>query len=135
MLYRRNNAFTLLKIKDRDIYGKQAAQLTFTTFSPLQPGLSKISYYIEEKNKKLYLFKKILSPYNTGETEGFDIIEDLESFTIEALYNNKWIKTWDSDINKGIPDEIRISLSFMAQGKVVTVFDVSQPKVEKTLNT
>lgn len=134
-VYRSNNAFTFLKIKDRDIYGKQAAQLTFTTFSPLQPGLSKISYYIEERNKRLYLFKKVSSPYDTGETEGFDIIEDLESFTVEALYNNTWVKTWDSDINKGIPEEIRISLSFLAQGREVTIFDISQPKVEKALST
>ena len=134
-VYRDNDAFTLLKIQDRDIYGKQAAQLTFTTFSPLQPGLSKISYYIEEKDKRLYLFKKVSSPYDTGETEGFDIIEDLESFKVEVLYNNIWVKTWDTEINKGIPEEIRISLTFMAKGRAVTIFDISQPKIEKALST
>lgn len=130
-----NNAFTFLKIKDRDIYGKQASELTFTTFSPLQPGLSKISYYIEERNKRLYLFKKVSSPYATGETEGFDIMEGLESFTVEAFYNDRWVKTWDSEINKGIPDEIRISLSFMAQERLLTIFDISKPKIEKALST
>lgn len=135
VLYRGSDALTFLKIQDRDIYGKQAAQLTFTTFSPLRPGLSKISYYIEEKDKKLYLFKKVASPHDQVETEGVDIVEDLESFAVEARYNNTWVRTWDTDINKSIPDEIRISLTVMSKEREVTIFDISQPKVEKTLST
>lgn len=134
-VYRADNALTSLKIQDRDIYGKQAAQLTFTTFSPLLPGLSRISYYIEEKDGILSLFKKVSSPYRAEEAEGIDIIEGLESFTVEARYNDAWVKTWDTDINKGIPDEIRISISVLLKGRVVTFFDVSQPKIGKALST
>jgi general secretion pathway protein J len=134
-VYRGDNALTFLKIQDRDIYGKQATQLTFTTFSPLLPGLSKISYYIEEKDGTLSLFKKVSSPYSTEESEGIDIIEGLESFTVEARYDDAWVKTWDTDINKGIPDEIRISISIIMKGRAVTFFDVSQPKIGKPLST
>jgi general secretion pathway protein J len=134
-VYRGDNALTFLKIQDRDIYGKQAAQLTFTTFSPLLPGLSKISYYIEEKDGTLSLFKKVSSPYSSEDVEGIDIIEGLESFTVEAQYNGSWVKTWDTDINKNIPDEIRISLSIIVKGSAVTFFDVSQPRIGKTLST
>ena len=132
-VYRQSDSLTLLKIQDRDIYGKPATLLTFTTFSPLRPGLSRISYYVEEKDKKLYLFKKVSSPFNTEETEGVDIIEGLESFTVEAQYNNTWVKTWDTDINQTVPDEIRISISFMAKGRNVTFFDVSEPKIDKLI--
>jgi prepilin-type N-terminal cleavage/methylation domain-containing protein len=134
-VYRAGDSQTLLRIHDRDIFGKQAAQLTFTTFSPLRPGLSRISYYVEEKDKKLHLFKKVSSPSDTGETEGIDIIEDLASFTVEALYNNTWVKTWDTEINKRVPDEIRISISFMAKEREVTFFDVSLPQVDRSLST
>jgi general secretion pathway protein J len=134
-VYRADNALTFLKIQDRDIYGKQAAQLTFTTFSPLLHGLSRISYYIEEKDGTLSLFKKVSSPYSTEEAEGIDIIEGLESFTVEARYNDAWVRTWDTDINKGIPDEIRISISIIMKGRAVTFFDVSQPKIGKSLST
>jgi prepilin-type N-terminal cleavage/methylation domain-containing protein len=133
-VYRSKDSLTLLKIQDRDIFGKQAAQLTFTTFSPLRPGLSRISYYVEEKDKKLYLFKKIASPSDTEETEGIDIIDDLGSFTVEARYNDTWVRTWDTDINKGVPDEIRISLSFLVKGREVTFFDISLPKVDKPIS-
>ena len=124
---------TFLKILDRDIYGKQAAELTFTTFSTLRPGLSRISYYIEEKDGKLNLFKKIESPYSTEEIEGVDIIEDLEAFTVEVMYNGKWVKTWDTDITKNMPGEIRICLSMMMKGRKVDLFDVSRPMVGKTI--
>lgn len=131
--YREKESNTFLKVEDRDIYGKQAAQLTFTTFSPLRPGLSKISYYIEDKDGKLSLFKKIDSPYSKEETEGVDIIEDLEAFTVEAKYNDKWVKTWDTEIIKDKPNEIRIGLTIMIKGKKVTIFDVSQPRVDRSV--
>lgn len=131
--YSGNDGNTFLKIQDRDIYGKQAAKLTFTTFSILRPGLSMISYYIEDKDGKLNLFKKVESPYSKEETEGVDIIEDVEAFTVEALYNDKWVKTWDTDITRSKPDEIRISLSVMIKGRKVDLFDISRPMVERSI--
>jgi general secretion pathway protein J len=131
--YRQDEGDTFLKILDRDIYGKQAAKLRFTTFSTLRPGLSKISYYVEEQDGKLNLFKKIESPYSTEEIEGVDIIEDLEAFTVEVMYNGKWVKTWDTDITKGMPGEIRICLSMMIKGRKVDLFDVSRPRVGKSV--
>jgi general secretion pathway protein J len=131
--YRGNDTNTLLKIQDRDINGKQASQLTFTTFSPLRPGLSRISYYIENKDGKLNLFKKLGLPYGKEETEGFDIIENLEAFTVEVLYNDRWVKTWDTDVTKSIPGEIRIGLSIMIKGNKMTIFDVSRPRVDRSV--
>jgi len=131
--HERTDASTFLRIADRDVYGKQASQLSFTTFSTLRPGLSRISYYIEEKDGKLNLLKKIESPYSKEESEGVDIIEDLEGFTIEAKYNDQWIKTWDTDINKDKPEEIRIGLTMMIKGKEVTLSDVSKPRIGRSI--
>ncbi|MBM4146087.1 MAG: prepilin-type N-terminal cleavage/methylation domain-containing protein [Nitrospira sp.] len=125
------NEKTFFRMQDRDVYGKQASQLTFTAFSVPRPGLSKIAYYIEEKDRKLYLYKKVASPFGKQETEGAEIIEDLEDFAIEAKYSDKWVKIWDTDINKGMPEELRISLSMMIKGKKVTLSDVSKPMYDK----
>src|SRR4030042_2706289 len=135
---------TFFKIQDRDIYGKQATQLTFTALSPLRPGLSRISYYIEDKNGKLNLFKKIESPYTNENNplsspfskggrggfsdEGVDVIEEIEAFSVETMYGDQWVKTWDTDIRKGIPDEIRITLSVIINGNKMTLFDVAKPR-------
>lgn len=131
--YEGKNDSTILQIQDRDLYGKQAAQLTFTSFSVLRPGISRISYYIEDKDGNLNLLKKIESPYSKEETEGVDIIEGLEEFTVEAKYNNTWVKTWDTEINKNLPDEIRITLSVMVKGKKMTLSDISKPMYGKTV--
>ncbi len=131
--YDDNNEKTFVKILDKDLYGKQATQLEFTAFTTLRPGLSKISYYMEEKDKKQTLFKKIGSSFGKEESEGTDIIEDLEEFTIEAKYQDKWVKTWDTGLTKKTHDEIKISLSVMIKGRKVTLSDMARPMYDKTI--
>ena len=131
--YDGTDANTFLKIRDRDVFGKQASQVSFTAFSALQPGLSRISYFLEEKDGKLNLLKKIESPYRREETEGIEIIEDLEGFSIEAKYNDTWVKTWDTDVNRDRPAELRIGLTIMIKGKKVTLSDVSKPRIGRPI--
>jgi general secretion pathway protein J len=131
--YKGDDEKTFVKILDKDLYGKQATQLEFTAFTTLRPGLSKISYYMEEKDKKRTLFKKIGSSFGKEESEGADIIEDLEEFTIEAKYQDKWVKTWDTGLTKKMPDEIKISLSVMIKGRKVTLSDMARPMYGKTI--
>lgn len=120
---------TFFRIEDRDVYGKQTTQLVFTTFSTLRPGLSKISYYVEEKEGKLSLFKRVESPYSKEESGGVDIIEDLDGFTIEAKYNDAWIRTWDTTVNKANPEELRIGLTMVVKGHTITLSDIAKPRI------
>jgi general secretion pathway protein J len=131
--YRDNDEMTFVKILDKDLYGKQATQLEFTSFTTVRPGLSKVSYYMEEKAKKRTLFKKIGPAFGKEESEGADIIEDLEEFTIEVKHQDKWVKTWDTGITKKMPDEIKISLSVMIKGRKVTLSDMATPMYGKTI--
>lgn len=145
-LYRDNDKeHTVFKLADRDFYGRQASQIVFTCFSPLMNGLAKVSYEIEERDGTLSLKKKIASAFSkSAETKPLELIEDVESFTIEVKYNDKWVKTWDSALaNERIPDEIRITLKIQpkkqgaggekSSSRVVTVSDVARPKIERTL--
>jgi len=131
--FKDNDEKTFVKILDKDLYGKQATQLEFTAFTTVRPGLSKISYYMEEKDGKRTLFKKIESSFGKEESEGTDIIEDLDEFAIEAKYQDQWVKTWDTGIAKKMPDEIKISLSVMIKGKKVTLSDMARPMYGKTI--
>jgi len=133
LYYKETREDTFLKIVDRDNYGKQATQLDFTAFTTLMPGLSKISYYVEEKDKKQILYKKIGAALGNKENEGTDIIDDLEEFSIEAKYNDAWVKTWDTSVTKKCPEEIKISLSVMIHGKKVTLSDISRPMYGKAI--
>lgn len=123
------DADTLFRIEDRDVYGKQTTQLDFTAFSAVRPGLSKISYYVEEKEGRLSLFKKVESPYGREESEGVDIIEDLEGFAVEAKYNDTWVRTWDAAINKAKPGELRIGMTMNIKGHTITLNDIAKPRI------
>src|SRR5208283_79231 len=116
-LYAQDKAYTVFKLDDRDFYGRQTSQLVLTTFSSLLPGLSKIQYTVEENNNKLVLTKKISSAYSLyPDGKSAELIEDIESFTVEAKYNGRWVKTWDSALSGILPDEIRFSVSLPAKG-------------------
>lgn len=132
----KEKSYTVFKLDDRDFYGKQASQLLFTSFSPLLPGLAKITYTVEEKEGKLVLKKKVSSAIGArGETKSIELMEDMESFTIEAGYGDKWVKTWDSGAAGSIPDEIRISMkvSTKKEEPPLTITEIARPRTGKTL--
>lgn len=128
--------YTLFKLEDRDFYGKQASKVSFTSFSPLVAGLAKIEYSVEEDDGKLVLKKKIGSAFTkTGEPPSIELMEDVESFTVEARYGDKWVKTWDSAQSNSRPEEIRVSVKvFTKKGEnPFMVYDVARPKYGKPL--
>lgn len=138
-LFSKDKAYTMFKLSDRDFHGKQASQLTFTAFSGLAPGLSKISYTLDEGKEKLILRKNMVSAYTKsreGKAKYLDLIEDMEAFTVEAKYKDKWVKTWDSNLNSDIPDEIRISLKIITKkhkgaNELFTISDSIKPRIGK----
>lgn len=135
LLYNPQDRFSVLRIEDRDIYDKQASRLVFTTFSPLTPGLSLVSYYVEEKDGKLTLLKKIHPAFvpDNPEEKGVELIEDLQTFTVEAKLNGKWVKTWDSSDATAVPDELRVTITFMMKDRPFTLYETVNPKMGKEL--
>lgn len=135
-LYRKERSYTVFKLDDRDFYGKQASQLLFTSFSPLLPGLAKIQYTVEENEGRLTLKKKVSSAFGAPrETKSAELMEDMESFTIEAGYGDKLVRTWDSGTAGSIPDEIRITLklSTKKESSPLTITEIARPRMGKTL--
>ena len=136
VLYRPERPYTVFKLDDRDFYGKQASQILLTSFSSVLPGLAKITYSVEEREGKLVLRKKISSAFSqAGETTGTEMMENIESFTVEAGYNGKWVRTWDSGVVRGIPDEIRISLKIYTRKdeSPVTLSEIARPRTGRPL--
>ncbi len=109
--YLRDEKHTLFKIEDRDFFGRQTSQVTFTSFTPQATGLAKITYRIDEEEGQLMLTKKIVMPFaRTEEPQAVPLIEDVESFTVEVRFNDRWVRTWDTAVTTKAPEEIRISL-------------------------
>jgi general secretion pathway protein J len=134
VLYDPINKNSLFKVEDKDIYGKQTSKLVFTTFSTLRPGLSRIAYFVKEKDKKLVLVKEITSAYTPEIAgEGFEVVEDIEAFTVEVKYKDNWTKTWDISLTSSIPQDIKITLTTKLKNKTLTLFEIAKPKIGLTL--
>ena len=133
--------YPLFKLEDRDFYGRSASRITFTAFSPLTAGLAKVSYNVEENDGKLMLKKSISSAFpSKTKTKDVELIEDIHSFSIEVKFRDKWVKTWDSKTTNGIPEDIRIAVTFFSKNRdarkegreTVSVFDFAKPMIGKT---
>ncbi len=125
------NTHSFFKLEDRDIYGKQASRLSFTAFSPLTYGLSAISYYVEEKNGVLTLYKRMGNPYKPSDNteKGVELIDDVGSFSVEVKQGDKWVKTWDTVETGTPPAEIRITITAMIKDRPVSLFETVRPKI------
>ncbi|MEW6001414.1 MAG: prepilin-type N-terminal cleavage/methylation domain-containing protein, partial [Nitrospirota bacterium] len=125
---------SLFMLEDRDIYGKQTSRLIFTAFSPLVPGLSVISYYVEEKEGKLAIFKKINSVHESDvEKAEVEFLNDIEAFEVKARINDKWIKNWDSSEGKIIPEELLITITVLIKDRKVDICETVKPKIGKAI--
>lgn len=132
------NKNSVFKIEDRDIYGKHASRIKFTSFSPGRPGLSLITYYIEDRSGSRTLFKKTAGAYARDDDEKNDtntagMIEGVEAFTVEVMSGKKWIKTWDTAETKNTPQEIRVTISAMIKDRPVSMYETIRPRIGKPL--
>ena len=133
VFYSERSEGSMLKIEDRDYYGKNATTISFTAFSNFRPGLSRITYRIREDDGKMKLMKNVKSPYMQTTTEDVELIEDIGEFSAEVRRQDQWIKTWDTEINRQVPDEIRITLSVPVKERQLAVFDTAKPRIGRTI--
>ncbi len=122
--------YTVFKIEDRDIYGSPASRLTFTSFSDGTPGLARAGYFAEEADGRVSLKKSLSSAYSSRDTAQLELMEDVESFSVEARDGAEWIKSWDAADHNGAPEEVRLTVVFPVWGGKarVTLSDVAAPK-------
>lgn len=124
---------TYFIIEDRDIFGKTASRLRLTAFSLKDSGLSTISYFVEEENGKLKLTKTEAPVAIPVKWSPIEMIDGIEGFTVETLFKNKWVKTWDTTQTTKLPDIVRVSITFDDTGKEVTLTEYARPRIGKQL--
>lgn len=137
----REKPYSSFKVEDRDYYGKQASRLSLTTFSSPMAEVVRVEYLIEERNGRLSLRKRIERPSaRQGGSRDETLIEDMDAFTLEVLHQGKWIKTWDCSLTGGLPEQVKISLTFSAQSlsgdrrkATITFSDHAFPRVGSRL--
>jgi prepilin-type N-terminal cleavage/methylation domain-containing protein len=125
--------YSVFKVEDRDIFGKESSRFTFTSFSPLVPGLSLITYYADQKDGKLVLYKKIGSVSAPVQSDPVELMEGIGAFAVEVRDGNKWVRTWDLASTRRVPGEIRITLTVMVKDRPVSLYETVRPKIGSTL--
>lgn len=120
---------TRFEIKDRDIFGKSASSLNLTSFSYKGSNLYTISYFVKEKDGRLDLLKSVNPPALQSKEYTLEIIEKIESFTVETLFNNKWVKTWNTANTGALPEVVRVSIEFDDNGKIVKLMEYARPRI------
>ncbi len=120
-------------IKDRDMFGKNTSSLDFTSYSFKGSRLNSIAYYVKAKEKTLNLNKTEKPAIIESKGYSMEVIEEIESFTIETLFNNKWVKTWDTANTDKLPEMLKISIEFNDNGKMVTLSEYARPRVGSQL--
>jgi general secretion pathway protein J len=120
-------------IKDRDIFGKNTSSLDFMSFSFKGSRLNAISYYVKAKEKILNLHKTEKPSVLESEGYAMEVIEEIEGFTVETRFNNKWVKTWDTANTDQLPEMVKISIEFNDNDKMVTLTEYARPRVGKQL--
>lgn len=134
--YYKDASYPVFKIDDRDYYGRQTSHLSFTGFTPLQPGLARIRYVVEEDDGNLIIKKSVASAFvDEEEMSGIALMDEIESFTVEARHDDTWVKTWDSGLIKDIPEEIRITLDVRvgSQKRRVSISEIAVLRIGRTI--
>jgi prepilin-type N-terminal cleavage/methylation domain-containing protein len=128
--YRSDRDYSVFRVEDRDIFGKQASKLTFDTFSPLTPGASRISYFVTERNETMVLYKTIEDPHKTDmKSEETEMIEDIGAFSVEVRDKGGWVRTWDASETRKMPEEIRITVTIKTKDREHTLYGIITPMI------
>ena len=118
------------EVKDRDVFGKTVSSMDLTAFSFRGTGMSAISYFVQENNKMLTLMKKEKPPIIESEGYTVDLIEGIESFTVEVLFNNKWVKTWNAADTRKLPEAVKVTIEFEDNDRIITLSEYARPRIE-----
>jgi general secretion pathway protein J len=124
---------TIFVIEDRDLFGKNTSVLLLTAFSSKSKTLNTISYFVREKNGRFDLIKIETPLVILSRGYEIEIMEGIESFTVETLVNDKWVKTWDTAYTGRPPDIVRLSIEFEDNGKKVKLTEYARPRIGKRL--
>ncbi len=115
-------------IRDRDIFGKNTSSLELTAYSFKGNNPKTVSYYVEEKDGRLNLEKTETPSVILSKGYTMEIIDGIEGFTVEILFNNKWVKTWDTAETGRLPDVVRVSIEFDDNGRIIKLTEYAEPK-------
>jgi len=137
VLYNRTNKRLHFVVEDRDIFGKPASTLDFTTITVPSGSVLPTSDMVilryqpveREKEKKIVLGRQVKDVFTTEDPVRYPQMEEVEGFLVECYDGGKWVKSWDTAINMGLPKSVRVTVRVREGGKTVDFFTFATPRV------
>jgi general secretion pathway protein J len=135
-VYHNNSKKLHFSVEDRDIFGRPAATLSFTTIAAPQAGGLAVSdqldvtYTIVERDRKMVLARQAKDLYHTAEAARYPQMETLESFLVECRSGDKWVRSWDTAINLGLPQAVRITVTVREGDKEAPYSVFAVPRIK-----
>ncbi|MDO9068470.1 MAG: GspJ family type II secretion system protein [Deltaproteobacteria bacterium] len=135
VFYNRSNKRLHFVVEDRDIFGKPASTLDFTAISApsgsILPAsdLITLRYQPVEKEKKIVLGRQVKDLFTTLQPARYPQMEELEGFLVECYDGGKWVKSWDTAINMGLPKSVRVTVRVREGEKTADFFTFATPRV------
>jgi len=122
----KNEKWTSFVIKDRDRFGRTISEIDFASISLSNNMPVRIVYLVDENEGVLRLLKRETPMMQTSDGFTVELIEDIRGFTVETLFGDKWVKTWDTEITNKLPDVLRITIEFSDGGKEVSLTEYAR---------
>jgi general secretion pathway protein J len=128
-------------VEDRDSFGKPASTLDFTTLSPPRsdsvPSSEQVAvrYQVVEKDKeggngnRLELTREVKDLYLSAKAIPYPQMEELEGFLVECYAGGKWVNSWDTAINMGLPKAVRVTIRLREGDSTVEFATIATPRV------
>lgn len=123
-------------VEDKDVFGKPASTLFFTALT-VPPGdgstprsdQMKVQYKVVEKDDRMVLTREEGEIVGDAKPIPYPQMEEIESFLVECYDGSKWVKTWNTQLVRKIPAQVRVTLTVKEEGKPVSYTATATPQV------
>ena len=124
-------------VEDRDNFGVNSSTLELTTLAPpnmltsRESGIVAVTYRIADKGKIRTLTRQERDVFfeEVGALQVYPQMEQISSFLVECYDGSKWVKTWDTAINRTLPKIVRVTITVEEEGKPVQFTMLSTTRV------
>lgn len=135
IIYKSGDKRLRFLVEDRDMFGKPASVLAFTTITPPAPGeatvsdLSDIKYQVLEDKGSMLLSRQAKDLHFTSDPPRYPQIEKVEGFLVECRMGDKWVRSWDTAINPALPKAVRVTVTVREDEKLQEYAILATPRI------
>ncbi len=122
-------------VEDRDIFGKPASTLDFTTVTTPLDGdapssdVIQVRYEPSGDEKNMTLNRQEKDIYLDNQPLPYPQIDEIRGFLVECYNGSSWVKSWDTALNNSLPQAVRVTITIQDGDNTSDYSIISVPRV------